>query len=234
MTTSAIAHRDVDFLSCLPQELVLNILSYLSSEDCVHCRSVSKSWREVLGGFPSYWTERACREFGLPRYLITECTKKGDSPISLFVAAHKQRQLITNGRQVVVKDLLELTQSKAAASMQHVNQIVSAGNGVLVAVTIDRSVSARTHSSLTSQGYSPQGLPVFVFNPPKCLIKEIMLYKINETSGYFQPFSTLHFPGRWSLVAKLTPMKTLTGSFWFFTMLMATGRRLTARSPHQI
>lgn len=136
-----------------------------------------------------------CQEFGLPRYLIAECTKKGDSPISLFVAAHNQRQLITNGRQVVVKDFLQLTQSKTAASMQHVNQIVSVGNGVLVVVTIDRSVFASMHSSLTSLGYSPQGLPVFVLNPPKCLI-EITLYKINETSCYFQPFSTLHFPGR--------------------------------------
>lgn len=84
--------------------------------------------------------------------------------------------------------------------MQHVNQIVSAGNGVLVVVTIDRSVSAITQSSLTSLGYSPQGLPFFVFNPPKCLIKEITLYKI-KISGYFQSF-TLHFPGRWSLVVK--------------------------------
>ena len=201
MATSALAplKLHVDFLSCLPSVAVVKILSYLKGEDCVHCLSVSKSWRETVCSFPSYW-RKACLEFGLPEDLIRGHTKEGESPVNLFVVANKQRQLISSGSPVILGDLQQLTCPESAAV--NTNQIVNAGNGIVAVVTIDRSVSSSTHMSLSSHGASYQGTPILVFNPPKCVIKEIILFRNNKTTGHFQPFTTLCFPGRWSLLAR--------------------------------
>ena len=94
-----------DLLASLPPELVLNILSYLDSEDAVHCLTVNKSWREVVGSRDAYW-KKACVQFGLPGHLIEEHIQHKKccaSPVALFLAARKQRLYISESSGVCAR-----------------------------------------------------------------------------------------------------------------------------------
>ena len=91
-----------DLLASLPPELVLNILSYLDSEDAVHCLAVNKSWREVVGSQDGFW-KKTCVQFGLPDHLIEEHIQRKKccaSPVALFLAARKQRLYISGSSGV--------------------------------------------------------------------------------------------------------------------------------------
>ena len=91
-----------DLLASLPPELVLNILSYLDSEDAVRCLAVNKSWREAVGSQESYW-KKVCVQFGLPEDLIEEHIQRKRccaSPVALFLAARRQRLYISRSSGV--------------------------------------------------------------------------------------------------------------------------------------
>ena len=94
-----------DLLASLPPELVLNILSYLDSEDAVHCMAVNKSWRKVVGSRDTYW-KKACVQFGLPEDLIEEHIQRKKccaSPVALFLTARKQRLYISGSSGVFLR-----------------------------------------------------------------------------------------------------------------------------------
>ena len=87
-------------LASLPPEMVLNILSYLDTED-----AVSKLWRDVVGSQDFFW-KKACLQFGLPAYVTEEhilnkkcCT----SLVDLFLAARRQRLYISRSSGVFLR-----------------------------------------------------------------------------------------------------------------------------------
>ena len=92
-------------LASLPPEMVLNILSYLDTEDAVSCLAVSKLWRDVVGSQDFFW-KKACLQFGLPEYVTEEhiqnkkcCT----SLVDLFLAARRQRLYISRSSGVFLR-----------------------------------------------------------------------------------------------------------------------------------
>jgi len=89
-TATRVIASSSTLLARLPSEMVLNILSYLDSEDAVCCLAVSKSWRETVGALDTYW-KKACIQLGLPNYLIEEHV----FVVPLFLAAKKQRLYIS-------------------------------------------------------------------------------------------------------------------------------------------
>ena len=65
-------------------------------------------------------------------------------PACFLLLTSKGSSLLVEGKRLCSRDLLRLTDPKAADNLQHVNQTVSAGNGVLLVVAIDWSVSAHS------------------------------------------------------------------------------------------
>ena len=87
-------------LTSFPPEMVLNILSYLDTED-----TVSKLWRDVVGSQDFFW-KKACLQFGLPEYVIEQHIqnkKSRTSLVDLFLAAKRQRLYISRSSGVFVR-----------------------------------------------------------------------------------------------------------------------------------
>ena len=93
-------------LASLPPEMLLNICSYLDTEDAVSCLAVSKLWREVVGSQDVFW-KKACLQLGLTKYVIEEhiqnkkcCT----SLVDLFLAGRRQRLYISRSSGVFLRE----------------------------------------------------------------------------------------------------------------------------------
>lgn len=69
-------HLHRDFISLLPDQLVENVLSYLTAADAINCTLVSKNWNKVIGGCSKFWLQRA-QDLGLSAFFITDELKKG-------------------------------------------------------------------------------------------------------------------------------------------------------------
>ena len=85
--------RLVDFVSQLPPEVVLDIVSNLGVEDVVRCLLVSKRWHDTLCGLEPYW-RRACLEYGLPEHVVRKLKLRYPTSRALLFAARQHRQSI--------------------------------------------------------------------------------------------------------------------------------------------
>jgi len=69
------------------------------------CLAMSKLWKEVVGSQNGYW-KKACVQFGLPEDLIEEHIQHKKccaSPVTLFLAARRQRLNISGGGAIFAR-----------------------------------------------------------------------------------------------------------------------------------
>ena len=89
----------MDFITELPPEVVARILSYLDVRDLLHCRAVSREWRENLEGHEQCW-ENACQQAGLSQCKIHEYSSRFSLP-TIAAAVLKHRHWVTSSHSTV-------------------------------------------------------------------------------------------------------------------------------------
>lgn len=89
----------MDFVAQLPPEIVVRILSYLDVRDLLHCRAVSREWREYMGGYEQCW-KNACQQAGLSQYKINEYSSRFSLP-TIAAAVLKHRHWVKSSHSMV-------------------------------------------------------------------------------------------------------------------------------------
>ena len=89
----------MDFVAKLPPEIVVRILSYLDVRDLLHCRAVSREWREYMGGYEQCW-KNACQQAGLSQYKINEYSSRFSLP-TIAAAVLKHRHWVKSSHSMV-------------------------------------------------------------------------------------------------------------------------------------
>lgn len=118
-------HLHKDFIGLLPEQLVKEILGYLSVADAINCSLVCKRWKEVISACSGFWSQRA-RELGLtPAFISTQLEKtrgKGLKELCAGAVSHQKyiRSLSPHSM------LLAKSPGSASASYKY------AGNGIAV------------------------------------------------------------------------------------------------------
>lgn len=87
---------------------------------------------------------RQCLEYGLPDYLIQD-----EDPVSLFLAARRQRHYIAGCKYKIIPDP---NSDLEVASCTHSRQVVYAGNGVVVNVMFSPRKSCEEASNVPGRG----------------------------------------------------------------------------------
>ena len=82
----------IDFLSQLPPELVLKILSYVDIADAIRCRAVCRTWNAIVTSFDGYWT-KSCAQLGLSANTVELYSTSAGLP-GLAAAALKHRHWV--------------------------------------------------------------------------------------------------------------------------------------------
>lgn len=116
-------HLHKDFISLLPEDLVENVLSYLTAADAINCTLVSKNWNKVVGGCSTFWLQQT-QELGLNAIFIADQLKKssckGLKELCASAVTHQSyiRSLTSHGM------LIAKSPSSASVMYQY------AGNGI--------------------------------------------------------------------------------------------------------
>ena len=120
-------HRD--FLSCLPPEIAIEILRYLSIDDLVSGLQVCRSWRWLIAETTSLWKNAACK-MGLKDLFVEANLPDYGTIIALTTAAWKQRKFLSSATTTTLCPL-----SSEAGIRVECEQAINyywAGKGVVV------------------------------------------------------------------------------------------------------
>ena len=120
-------HRD--FLSCLPPEIAIEILRYLSIDDLVTGLQVCRSWRWLIAETTSLWTNAACK-MGMKDLFVEANLPEYGTIVALTTAAWKQRKFLSSATTTTLCPL----SSEAGISVEWEQAINYswAGKGVVV------------------------------------------------------------------------------------------------------
>ena len=138
-------HLNRDFLSLLPPEIVIQILSYLSVDDLVSGLQVCKDWRRLISGATPVW-KTAPQKMGLSESIMSAKLPKYNGSLSaLTLAAWKHRKCIASSRpSLVAMD----TYFSGTRNQMALRRLVDrkcdyhwAGNGVVVCHKMDASLN---------------------------------------------------------------------------------------------
>lgn len=82
--------QKVDIISLLPTELVLGIVSYLSTGEVAKCSLVSKHWNLIISNLTSYWIAAASKIIGFLQS-PPSITEHWSSPKQFFIAVASRK-----------------------------------------------------------------------------------------------------------------------------------------------
>ena len=194
----------MDVFSCLPPELVAEILAYLISEELVNCLHVSSAWRHVVSSFRGLWTRR-CLEYGLPEYYL-----QADDLVALFLSARRQIHCISVCKHKVFPNVRSsVVDGASGAAYDGVNprQILHADNGILIIVMFgprDREVQEQADATTEKDGggfykVSEAGLPLTPYKELKqrYQFEYILIERLNATTGRVEELCRVALEDKW-------------------------------------